>query len=726
MSFDSDQMNPITRLLRSILNYREVHNIQDVIEAIHSVIQMSEFLCVVFQQRKSVPDSHQGDLITNRLLFNHISFALDNGQIVRFQNREDISKFVTTLDAEKRLEIAETEICKIYFSNSISIEKIREIERLCTTFFATSDISLHYIENTARRVARQIFPFREQIHELPEIAKFVARQFHVDVVFASVRSPLDINLDNAVYNDFYFQFVHGDISSFLQETRFIKDIAASIRAGNEYSGRISVAREKVYYKLIPVSMPGRIFNIGSARNLRGQKSDVKFYPVGALAILSRDTRIDRLCIGTAKELVREISGTKKIAEQLRSINDLHAELLDARDHLLKTPFSSQSDAIQEFSKYAKTVTSSIVALTAAHSATVRIFDPFRSALRPVASAFAETLSKESKTTDELRIMKGSASANVFIFSATDRDVLYIPNIDEIDAELLERGLSIHVTRQETKSELCIRLSKNTVPIGTLNIEAPYAYALGKELVYCQALARLLTDFYDVALKTSDSGWLPKISMSHIVYHRIQKIRRDHPELTQILNFIANPIQIANKPGYEEAHDRLTDIINGLNSGIAGISDKQFRKLVRNNIPDDILIRGETASSIAIILETLIENCRIHANVDKDEIEISLVTGAGQPVKELQEDAGVQLQISYKARIARQNLDLLDRLTISPVWEDEDQTYHFGMFLVGAHARLLGGVTYVDTDPLPGRDSRPVRVIINLPLAPLAAHYELSE
>jgi hypothetical protein len=41
-----------------------------------------------------------------------------------------------------------------------------------------------------------------------------------------------------------------------------------------------------------------------------------------------------------------------------------------------------------------------------------------------------------------------------------------------------------------------------------------------------------------------------------------------------------------------------------------------------------------------------------------------------------------------------------------------------MFLLGAHARLWGGMTYVDTERVPGRETRPLNVIVFLPLAPL--------
>jgi two-component sensor histidine kinase len=309
--------------------------------------------------------------------------------------------------------------------------------------------------------------------------------------------------------------------------------------------------------------------------------------------------------------------------------------------------------------------------------------------------------------------------NAFVFSKTDDEFTYIANLDEIDPRLAEQGLNeVHVARRESRCELCIRLSKNTVPIGTLNIEAPYAYALGKELLYCQAVARLLSEFYDVALKTSDSAWLPKISMSHIVYHRIQKVRRDHAELENILDFIESPIRKVERVADGEGEQTLANIVERVERGVFGLSATNFRKLVTCKSDKNILIRKDAASSIAIIVETLIENCRTHASVDKDSIEITITTRSGLPPGSCGTDEDLQIRIAYQARVARQQLDLLDKLTIAPVWQDEDRTYHFGLFLLGAHARLLGGVTYVDTEPLPGRKSRPVRIIVILPLASL--------
>jgi hypothetical protein len=722
-SFTEDEgpaIYQVQDLLDSILCHHEIHDIEDVIDTIQKAVSRQSFLSVIFHQRRWVPNQHQDDSATDRLLFKYISFAIEDGTVIRFSNRESVHKFASSLRHRDDLTTIDTELFDMAVSREIPANLVNTISQLCTAFYITSDIHIHYIENTARRVARQIFPFRERTHDLPEITKFISKQFDVAAAFVSVRDPIQLQLDAARPNDFRIQFVQGEFSDILSHRQLLDDLVTSIKIGNDYSGRGTIDGQVAYYKFLPISIPARIFDIASTRLTHVPRPDAKFFPIGIFVILSR-SRISRMCVATAKELLREIAGTKKIAEQLRSINDLHAEILDVRDRLLKNPFSSQSEALREFSAYAKTVASSIVEITSAHSATVRIYDPFRSALRPVAASFDDSLSPQSQTARLLRVAKVPDSVNAFVFSKTTSDFTYIANLSEIERTLTEQGLAeVNVARKESQCELCIRLSKHTVPIGTLNIEAPYAYALGKELLYCQAVARLLGEFYDVALKTSDSGWLPKISMSHIVYHRIQKVRRDHAGLGNILDFIESPIRKVDKKIQSEGEQTLTEIVERVERDIFGLSAKNFRRLVRCNFDKNILIREEAAASIAIIIETLIENCRTHASVEKDNIEITLTTRSGLPPGSCGTDEDLQIRIAYEARVARQQLDLLDKLTIAPVWQDEDRTYHFGMFLLGAHARLLGGVTYVDTEPLPGRKSRPVRIIVILPLASLRA------
>jgi hypothetical protein len=247
----------------------------------------------------------------------------------------------------------------------------------------------------------------------------------------------------------------------------------------------------------------------------------------------------------------------------------------------------------------------------------------------------------------------------------------------------------------------------------LNIEAPYAYALGQDHLYCYSAARLLTEFYDASLKTSDSGWLPKISTAHLVYHRIQQTRRERPDIGEVLDFIERPRHAAAAQSVSAL--TLSDVV----AGIAEQYPTQvaaIKELVSINAPEGLRIRQDAVSSVWLILEMLIENCLTHAHIKKDTLRVDVIGDTHD--SRTPSSAGPRLTLYYEAKVARKSVDLLDKLTISPVWSDEDRTHHFGMFLLGAHARLLGGVTYIDAQSVANRQTRRVCILVVLPLAAL--------
>ena len=186
-----------------------------------------------------------------------------------------------------------------------------------------------------------------------------------------------------------------------------------------------------------------------------------------------------------------------------------------------------------------------------------------------------------------------------------------------------------------------------------------------------------------------------MSLSHLVHHRIEKIRRERPELLGVLDFIEVPMHTARAQS-ANASITLNEILEGVVGSFDWLDADTLRSLV--SVPKyNIRFRKEAAASLAIIIETLVENCRAHSDVYHDTISIRVVRGLKRVREsELRSQPGLLLRITYEAKHTRTQLDLLDRLTIAPVWEEEDRSYHFGMFLLGAHARLWGGLTYVDT------------------------------
>jgi hypothetical protein len=550
------------------------------------------FLCVVFHQKKVLPERLSDDIPGDEIIFNYASFSISNGHVRRFRDRYELSDYINELQETDGLKRKKTALVDIYCSNGLSDSLLSLIKDLCTTFFVQSDQYSHYIENTSRLLAKNAIP-RSQIVDLPSITNVISNWFSAETGFVAVRDPVTIDLTSATTCDFDFQFFR-DPAAICLESKIMGDIIASLRSGNDYSGRLVVHSNTYYYKILPVAIPARLSDLSATRPSSVMESqEKKYYPIGTLIIAST-RQIDRICYVTAKELLKEISGPTRIAEQLREVNDLHAEILQTRESITRTPLQSHSEVLELFRSYANKVVDSVVNRTSAHSATIRAYDPFRRTLGLVASRFGSALSDESRASYDIAVT-GASSLNAFVFSGDHSRFHYIPNVRE--PKVGRPG--ILVTRAETESEVCFRLIKGGVPFGTMNVEAPYAYSLGKDLVYCQELARLLGEFFDVVTRTSDAAWLPKMSLSHLVHHRIEKIRRERPEFEGVLDFIEVPMRTAR---VENGSMTLNGILNSVVESFDWLDSQMLKALVSVPKTYELQFRKEAAASIAIIVD----------------------------------------------------------------------------------------------------------------------------
>ena len=702
----------VDEILNDIVHRQGTPIIDNLIDAILTDIP-SGFLAIIFHQPKILmPKNGKEDPL---VYFNYLSFEICDGRVTRFPDHESASTRFNYLVSLESIRTLRDGICSTFFSPDLPLDIAKRMHEVSSIYFMTSDSYGHFIDNTSRLIARLLSTSHEKI-DLPQIATLVRERFGVETLYIAVRDPMRLNLEQAVASDFEVQFASPLVAGIFRQSRCVNDVIRSLRTGNDYSG----ASGNLYYKLIPISLPKSIYDPGPftpndppREILEYTKPDPqRYFPIGVFSVISPNKPVDRMCHATSRHLAAEIAGTRKIAQQLRSINDLHIQISSVGDRLLREPLRSQTELIELFANYARRVTETVVKLTSSHSATVRLFNPFHGVLRAVASSFGESLSSASRVASDITLEDPSTSLNAFVFSRWEHDkFLHVPDINNISPDLVRCGLVKTLSRrEETKSELCIKLTKSGVPIGTLNVEAPYELALGKELLYCQAAAHLLEEFFDTALKSSDSGWLPKISMSHVLHHRIQKVRRERPDLSEILDFIEKPmpartVELNRPAGLVSIGTLKSSIANN----IPNVSAEQLDRLVRLAGTSDVEIRPDAADLLSIIIETLAENSRVHAHINKDTLSLYMLPKSGNPNR---------LVIEYRSHSARQPVELLDQLGIAPVWQEDDHSYHFGMFLAGAHARLLGGLIYVDAERRNSRKTRPVRIEITLPLSSL--------
>jgi hypothetical protein len=295
------------------------------------------------------------------------------------------------------------------------------------------------------------------------------------------------------------------------------------------------------------------------------------------------------------------------------------------------------------------------------------------------------------------------------------DFAYIKDVrDDLPISLTSQGLSeLLECRPETRSEVCLPIYKTGLKIGVLNIESGDDNAFYRDLKFIKGLAHQIGDFVDIITRSSDAGWLPRLSFMQFATHGLGKLRVSLEAYPEALNAVSGALEKMSvdyiDPDNQTAQptDVLLASIEGFTTRILADRRKSWQEVlnVSGEVPKTISTRQ--AHSLEVILENLIENTRSH---DSMRWAISLV---------FDRDASQarRLIISYAPPEVWLLPEDTDRFGVAPRWDAARSIYHLGMFLAGVHVRLLGGVMWVDQTRSETNGSVAFRYVIQIPLEP---------
>ncbi len=391
--------------------------------------------------------------------------------------------------------------------------------------------------------------------------------------------------------------------------------------------------------------------------------------------------------------------------------------------LQTAPLKNYTEYNLRLDRYAARIAHSLAHVTEAHTVIVRLLNPFTNCLE-----LASWPRNEKRTNpvvrDAISVQDAESSLNGFVFHKLQQgEHAYIADISApFPATLVARGFRrLLPSSAGTSSELCLPIFKSGLCVGTIDLESPIEQAFDMNIQFCHQLSELLGGFIEIVDRSSDAGWLPRLSFFQYAAHRVEQARREimrekEVSLETLLNFLEDrlsPNYIA--PHNAKEHDTpsfLEDVDNFVASLDAGaIRNKAFLS-IHGEPP--ATIPAKVAHSLQVILENIIENAGEH---DGFAGQLILNFGRRAPNQNASSRC-LPLEIEYRAKKARFNAARLSEVGIAPRWNSDDLSYHLGMFLVGVHVRLLGGTMWIDRFSPPNSPAPPFRMIIRIPLLEL--------
>jgi hypothetical protein len=364
----------------------------------------------------------------------------------------------------------------------------------------------------------------------------------------------------------------------------------------------------------------------------------------------------------------------------------------------------------------------IINNSGAHSATLRIFDPFSKKLLLI----SEVLSSKNnfnKDTDRDIPLKDHKSINVLTFKNCKKNSFSFSK----DIKDYKKELGIF-DRPTSKSELCFPLYFKQIKIGTINFESPSEDGFGTILKrtktikknideysndttfnYYYSIKNLIEEYSEVLFDSSDKLWLSKRIHIYQNIHELKSLLQVDDIGDQYKETIRNAINLSQEATPEDSGIELFKSIEQFyNEFISDIKNQSLEvarllesKIFFQNSKNSIIhISGETYSFLNILFKNVFSNFnRLDKFSDGEFINVSLSKNV------------LTLKIFFAFNnYSEKNIDKYFVRPFSDIIR-ESKKVHYGLFLIGMITRQLKGFFHFHP---PDGASAISRVIIYIP------------
>ena len=400
---------------------------------------------------------------------------------------------------------------------------------------------------------------------------------------------------------------------------------------------------------------------------------------------------------------------KKSSEQL--IENIRTGFERTIQNLIIEANSTKDTKPNAFDDFCRFVVERIGPMTSSHSVTIRTYCAFTNSL--VLSAHWSG-NNDVEPPRETIYCDPSGSVNAFCYTNEQNPAyIYIPNIGDIPIDYQSAGLkNTIVARALSKAEICLPIGPFPLRLGTLNLESPYYAAYELDISFLQSISFHIFEYWRVINSSGDAWWLSQLSLTHLATHELRDFKESlapekRKQLENIIYTISPSEFYSKNMKFNWGH--FLKFIQRLHKRSArhdpeSLFDRVWRV---DNIDATQPLGSRFLGSLRLILECVVNNAKKHSEYSLNNIEICL----SSPGK------GRVITIIYRSNINYidpQTLEEIERRFVTPALSADG--WHFGLFLVGVHARLLGGDIEIDPVCKKSFNYGPFAYMVRIPLA----------
>jgi hypothetical protein len=367
-------------------------------------------------------------------------------------------------------------------------------------------------------------------------------------------------------------------------------------------------------------------------------------------------------------------------------------------------------------------------LTNAESATLRLRHDTQNLIRSYGRAstplgqyiFDATTARPNL---DIRVDEWQHSAIAFAFHYQEDDpYLYFENVDNVPKKYREAGLkSILRLRESMHSEAVMRIRRGGLLAAVINVESPIEGAFAHELDFLTDCAAIISDYLSRLEAISDRFGLATMAETQIQIHRIKSFilgwTPPNPTETDLPDEAQNAVYICKRLKEGLVRQSVRDLRTRIDFAGARVafesqnSVRQFNRILHDKVHSYLKDTGSDQrinsvfdgqipkhfpftdlSSIVVIMDSIWENITTNSKLKENRITLK---DRPQPFAKKR-----VLTIHWIAPTRLPDSINRDELFLRPLQSEGGP--HYGFFLIGVHARLLGGHVELEEFLAPAR------------------------
>lgn len=690
------------RLLRQVLEKlyatSDLISIQELVDSINCAV-LIEFDFIIYIREKRWFGHKIDKAEENFLKFNFISFEKNGQKCQRFSSLVELESREQEL-LESGYILFDKPLCRILYKStkSFDLERILNlIIRIMVAFYRNCGSFDHFRESVSARYIKEFYSShpnstpRDLINYIEERSSIRCSLWHQkDEMYFRQSTQIATELLRPLPNS------QSEMPNFSTDAEFVRSLVASVLRKNQTHGRTTDEAThfvvKTFVSFHPADPTAVSFGTKTQAIAVAIFHNENAHTISLDGIFHANNLIEHHLSRMSEALSADFSAK---ADEMCLLHELI---------LSENPKSTRNEISITCAEALQPVLGSALKVATGDEIRIWLYDPYDHKFNMLISVKRDVsdakISKIVNLLDNHIVRKAMESQEIvslnhikWIKGEEETTKRYGDAINRPEKlkklEIAKRDRSILIDSSGLSgAALAIPINRGKAQIGILEIIAAEVGSLELQIPHFRRLGKICGDVVRRLELANDRGWMVRMSFIHAARHRIEEILRDLKEeepaaAAALLDLLQSghrttaldtveTIELEFANSKKRMKDRL--------SGYANPKEIEFWLDKFETIRDGFGLDVMACNTVADIVDTIISNS-VHSDFDLKYLSLDYLESRS---------GSADVVIKYSPPNIMLSVERLERITVSPIPNASTPTFHYGLFLLAAQIRMLGG------------------------------------